>query len=95
MKNEELLLAATDGLKRAVLEHSEENLAMTSGNLGYSLFLSGDRRAAEAPTLECLRLGGQKLLEAQRKDATLHRVEPEDSQYEELLENYGNRCRQR
>ena len=81
----ELLVAATDGLTRAVLERSDENLAIASGRLGYALFLLGQHMAAEEPTLACLRLGGQKMLEAQRKDATLHRVEPEDSQYEELL----------
>lgn len=81
----ELLRAATTGLERAVLQCSDEDRAMALGNLGYSLFLSGNRRTAEMPTLECLKLGGQDMLGAQRKDATLHRVEPEDSQYEELL----------
>ena len=81
----ELLHAATSGLKQAVLQCSDDDRVTPLGNLGYSLFLTGQNHAAEAPTLECLSLGGHTALEAQRKDATLHRVEPEDSQYEELL----------
>ena len=83
-RNEHLNVAAR-GLKRAYAQCGENDRAMILGNLGYSLFLTGQSHAAEEPTLECLRLGGQKALEAQRADAKLHRVEPEDSQYEELL----------
>jgi hypothetical protein len=53
--------------------------------LGYSLFLAGQHQEAEAPTLECLQFGGKKMLDSQLADAKLHRVETEDSQYEELL----------
>ena len=80
-----LLHTATSGLKQAVLQCSEDDRVTLLGNLGYSLFLTGQNHAAEETTLECLRLGGQIALAAQRADAKLHRVEPEDSQYEELL----------
>lgn len=83
-RNEHLSVAAA-GLQRALAQCGEHDQAMILGNLGYCLFLAGQHLAAEQPTLECLKLGGQDTLGAQRKDATLHRVEPEDSQYEVLL----------
>ena len=83
-RNEHLSVAAA-GLQRALAQYGEHEKAMTLGNLVYSLFLAGQHLAAEQPTLECLKLGGQDTLRAQRKDATLHRVEPEDSQCEVLI----------
>ena len=83
-RHEHLSVAAA-GLQRALAKCGEHDQEMILGNLGYSLFLAGQHLAAEQPTLECLKLGGQDTLGTQRKDATLHRVEPEDSQYEVLL----------
>ena len=76
---------ANGGLQRASLKLGDEIRAEVLGNLGYCLFLEGNSQSAKASTLECLALGGQKSLDEQRKIATLHRVEPEDSHYEELL----------
>ena len=82
----ELLDLAVSALHRAILHCNSDARAMILGNLGYSLFLAGQRSAAESPTLECLKLGRQDMLMAQRKDALLHRVESVDSQYESLLD---------
>lgn len=69
------------------LEHcASDSKAMILGNLGYSLFLAGQPTAAKAPTLVCLRLGGQTTKDAQHADAERHRIEPEDTQYELLLD---------
>ena len=81
-----LLAAATPALERALTLCAQDKRAMVLGNLGYSLFLAGQHHAARAPTLECLQLGGQKQLDAQRADTQQHRVEVEDSQYEQLLD---------
>ncbi len=81
----EHLNGAIAGLKRAERQCSKDDRAMVLGNLGYGLFLAEDLPAAEIATLECLQLGGQKALDAQLADAKLHRVEPEDSQYEAML----------
>ena len=82
----QLLDLAIKSLYCAALHCKSDGRAMILGNMGYSLFLAGDLAAAAPPTLECLKLGGQEVLAAQRKDALLHRVEPEDSQYEALLD---------
>ena len=79
------LQAATIGLERAVLQCNAEDRAENLGNFGYSLFLSGNHRAAETQTLESLQLGGKRMLDAQFADAKLHRIESFDSQYEQLL----------
>ena len=81
----ETLLTAIKGLESALLLCSDDARAMVSGNLGYALFLRGDRTAAMEPTRHCLKLGGETALSAQQEDAKLHRVEPEDSDYEALL----------
>ncbi len=81
----EYLAAAVTVLQRSLLECAKDDRAMVSGNLGYAQFLSGQQEAAEAATLKCLQLGGQKSLDAQLADAKLHRVEPEDIDYEILL----------
>jgi tetratricopeptide (TPR) repeat protein len=60
--------------------------AVILGNLGYCFFLSGKSTDAIAPTKECLLLGGQKSFDEQKTDAKQHRVEPEDTQYEALLD---------
>jgi hypothetical protein len=54
------------------------------------LFLAGQVQAAQAPTLECLTLDGQKALDDQRADAKQHRVEPVDTNYEQLLDELWN-----
>ena len=81
-----LLAASTLALQRALMLCAENSRAMVLGNLGYSLFLAGQHHSAKAPTLECLKLGGEEQLEAQRADAEKHRVEPEDSHYSQLLD---------
>jgi tetratricopeptide (TPR) repeat protein len=70
------------GLQQCVIGDRE----MLLGNLGYALFLPGNLEKAELQTRECLRLGQAKSLEEQRGDAKLHRVEPQDSEYERLLD---------
>lgn len=84
-KRRELLALALEDLSRSKEQYSEANQAMILGNLGYALFLSEQTDQAEEPTRECLRLGGEKSLEAQRGDAQLHRIEPQDIEYEKLL----------
>ncbi len=59
---------------------------MVLGNLGYCLFLAGDIEAAEDATRECLQLGQLTSLNEQRTHAALHRVEPEDSDFEHMLD---------
>ncbi len=81
----DFLCSANAGLKRAKRQCSQQDRAMVLGNLGYGLFLIADLQAAEAATLECLQLGGKKTLDEQLADANLHRIEPEDSQYEAML----------
>jgi hypothetical protein len=58
---------------------------MVLGNLGYVLHLIGEQETARTYTLKSLRLGRQKTLDGQRDDAQKHRVEPQDTQYEEML----------
>jgi tetratricopeptide (TPR) repeat protein len=80
-----LLGAAIKALESALPTCLVDDRAIVLGNLGYALFLSGDTAACLAPTRECLKLGGEDSLDIQRGDARLHRVEPEDSNYEALL----------
>ena len=82
-----LLASATDGLQRALLHCSKDERAMVLGNLGYAQFLAGEQANAHAATLECLQLGGQTMLDAQRADAKIHRVEDVDNAYEQMLDN--------
>ena len=81
-----LLAAATPVLERALMLCAQGERGIVLGILDYSLILAGQRQAARGPTLECLQLGGQEQLDAQRADAQKHRVEPEDSHYEQLLD---------
>lgn len=88
-KSEEQQTLLTSGLfdlDKAKALVDQANAPMVLGNLGYALFLSGDREKAEEPTRECLRLGGEEALSTQKKDAQENRVEPEDSEYEALLD---------
>ncbi len=82
----DLLTLAIKDLDRAQLNSEEAGLPMVLGNLGYARFLAGEVDQALEPTRECLRLGGLKSLEAQRKDAQTERIEPQDSEYEALLD---------
>ncbi|MFM8444830.1 MAG: tetratricopeptide repeat protein [Methylococcus sp.] len=82
----ELLSAARQAFERSLTQCTEDDRAMRLGNLGYVLHLTGAHETARAYTLESLSLGGQKTLDGQRDDAQQHRVEPEDSQYEQLLD---------
>jgi tetratricopeptide (TPR) repeat protein len=84
------LSSAKTVLERAVSMCGPDDRAMFQGNIGYALFLMGQVEAARAPTLDCLKLGGQKAMDAQRGDAKLHRVEPEDVAYEKLLDELWN-----
>ena len=82
---EDTLSTAISGLQRALNQSDEGNSAMILGNLGYAQFLLGQRKVAEISTRECLRLGGQKSLDEQLSDTRLHRIEPQDSDYEKML----------
>lgn len=73
-------------LGRAKQQCANDSLPELLGNLGYALFLSGAIDEAEVHTRECLRLGPVTSLEAERNDARIHRVEPQDSEYEQLLD---------
>lgn len=84
------LLSATPIFERSASMRSSDDRAVILGNLGYALFLAGQVQAARSPTFECLKLGGQKMLDAQRADAKLHRVEPVDTHYEQLLDELWN-----
>ena len=84
LSNDRLANAHT-ALQRALLECAQGDRAMILGNLGYTQFLSEKLDVAEASTKECLRLGGQKSFDDQLGDAKLHRVEPQDSDYEKML----------
>ena len=56
------------------------------GNLGYALFLSGDSSKGRKLTRDALKYGIEKAMEAQREDAKLFRVEPQDTRYEAMLD---------
>ncbi len=81
-----LLALAINDLGRAKQQCANDDLATVLGNLGYALFLSGEVDEAEVNTLECLRLGQVASLEGHRGDARMHRVEPQDSEYEQFLD---------
>ena len=81
----ELLATAIKGLESVLLICHDDDRAMVLGNLGYALLLSGNSAAAAQPTRECLRVGGEKSLAAQLGDTQMHRVEPEDADYEAML----------
>ena len=70
---------------RALLLCSNDARANLLGGLGYAQFLSGKLVDARIATQECIRLGGNKLLDVQLADTKLHRVEPQDSDYEKML----------
>ena len=70
------------------------NNPMYSGNLGYCHFLLDNTAAARKWTQACLETGGEAQLEAQRGDAKLHRVEPQDTAYEALLDELWQQIRQ-
>jgi len=86
VQRKKLLAEAIERLERVRKSCSVDDRAMVMGNLGYALFLDGQEERAKEPTSECLRLGGQELLDAQRADATQHRVAPADTEYEALLD---------
>jgi tetratricopeptide (TPR) repeat protein len=84
-RRKELLVAAISVLKRAEVEGKNKERALILGNLGYAQFLCDQRDEAIVATRACLEEGGRLALEAQRVDANLYRLEPEDSEYEQLL----------
>ncbi|GLR11709.1 hypothetical protein GCM10007907_04990 [Chitinimonas prasina] len=77
---------AISDLTRAQVNSSGGSRATILGNLGYAFFLSGKTDHAEDLTKECLRLGGDESLQAQRADAGVQRIELLDSEYETLLD---------
>ena len=81
----DFLVSAAHILKRALLQHEGKTRHFILGNLGYVQFLSEKHQDAEKTIKECLRLGGQTSLDAQLADAKLHRVEPQDTDYEKML----------
>ena len=82
-----LLASAETALLRALSICAQGDRAMVLGNIGYAKFLLGKEEEAEASTKECLRLSGQEIFEAQLADAKVHRVEPQDRDYEKMLTN--------
>jgi tetratricopeptide (TPR) repeat protein len=84
-EREKLLVKACDALLRAKQHTQEEHKAMVLGNLGYANWLLGNIELAEEATEECLKLGGKEMLNAQKTDASLHRVEQVDAAYEQML----------
>ena len=81
-----LLALAISDLGRAKQQCANDRLPEVLGNLGYALFLSGAIDEAEVHTRECLLLGQMASLEWQRGNTQMHRVEPQDSEYERLLD---------
>ena len=81
-----LLDNAIASLERVAENCADDMRAMVFGNLGYASYLRDNKIAAVESTKKCLQLGGEELLAGQRADAKLHRVEPEDTDYEKLLE---------
>ena len=79
------LAIAEHAARRALLLCSNDARANLLGGLGYVQFLSGKLVDARITTQECIRLGGKKVLDVQLADAKLHRVEPQDSDYEKML----------
>ena len=73
------------GLLEVVIEQTGSN-PIYLGNLGYCHFLLGNDADARKWTLACLQAGGAEQLEAQRGDARQHRLEPQDTAYEALLD---------
>jgi tetratricopeptide (TPR) repeat protein len=80
-----LLRKAIADLRSALETCEKQWRVMVLGNLGYALFLAGEKVAAARDTEECLRLGGNAALEGQRSDAATHRVEQVDADYEDML----------
>ena len=76
---------------RSALENCEQQWrVMVQGNLGYALFLAGDKLSSARETQECLRLGRKAALEGQRSDAAACRVEQVDAEYEDMLRRLSN-----
>ena len=73
-------------LERSLRICKAEDTAMVQGNVGYCHFLLGNKELAETHTLICLKLGDEESLKAQHADTKLHRIEPQDTEYEALLE---------
>jgi tetratricopeptide (TPR) repeat protein len=87
---EQLLKNAVDQLKLAEtmqrkIEKNKSDHWYVYGNLGYALFLSGHTAQAKVASKTAVSLGGIAVLQSQRKDANNFRIEPQDSQYEALL----------
>lgn len=85
-KRRELLKDAGNNFDRCLKQCIGDCRALVLGNLGYTLYLLGEFESSRALTLESLTLGGQEQLNDQRNDAKKNRVEPEDTQYEEMLD---------
>ncbi|MEN9868355.1 MAG: hypothetical protein RL748_3945 [Pseudomonadota bacterium] len=70
----------------ALIRSDQYDRASVCGNLAYCLFLSDEQHAAKEPLHACLKLGGHELLDAQRAHLALNRLEPQDTQFDGLLE---------
>jgi tetratricopeptide (TPR) repeat protein len=79
------LADACTALSQASTKCGAADKAMVLGNLGYAHWLLNQLDLAKKYTEECLQLGGVTSLDAQRKDALMNRVEPEDTAYETML----------
>jgi hypothetical protein len=81
----QLLARAMADLQKARWICAPETCASVLGNLGYAQFLSGNATLAEQTIREAIRMGGSALVESLRNDTALHRLEPTDNQFDNLL----------
>ena len=86
MERHERLSMAINDFRRAHEHCASDDRPMLHGNLGYALFLYGAVEEAMSHTRQCLDLGLENSLISQHMDAKLHRVEPQDTEYEQLLD---------
>ena len=82
---EDNLRTAETELNSALMICGDQRRASILCDLGYAQFLRDKRADAELTTEHGLRLGGKKSLEERHADAKLHRVEPQDTDYEKML----------
>ena len=82
---EDNLRTAESELNSALTICGDQRRASILGYLGYAQFLRDKRADAELTTEHALRLGGKKSLEERHDNAKLHRLEPQDTDYEKML----------
>ena len=83
----QLLANARSQFDRSLERHAQNAFAI--GNLGYVLFLSGEREEAKKLLQRALSLGGEALYQATIKDIETATV-PGDAEFSELLNQIWN-----